>query len=396
MKILFHHRIASRDGQAVHMDELCAALRQHGHTVILVGPRRMAHLRFGGDAGASGVLKRVLPRMLYELLEFSYNLVAMPRLWLAIGRHRPDAVYERYNLFALAGPWLCRLRRVPLLLEINAPIFEERDAEEGLGLPRLARWAQRAAWRAADQALPVTQALAEYVRRAGVPEARITVIPNGTDVDKFGALPSAAEAKQRLGLAGRLVLGFIGFVRPWNSLDRVIDLLANLGPDANAHLLLVGDGPARRALEERASANGLAHRLTVTGVVPRDAVAAHLAAFDIALLPGVTPYASPLKMFEYMAAGLAIIAPDRPNIREILTHRVNAVLIDPDRPDELAAALDELCRDRAFRAQIAAQARATVDRLGLTWLNNARRVGDLIAAMEPLHRAAPRRRRPLL
>jgi glycosyltransferase involved in cell wall biosynthesis len=384
MNILFHHRIASRDGQAVHMDELCAALRKLGHTVTLVGPARTARLEFGGDAGAVAALKRLLPRALYELLEFAYNIVAVPRLWLAIRREQPDAIYERYNLFALAGPALRRLYRLPLLLEINAPICEERAAEEGLGMLRFAAWAQRAAWRAADHALPVTDVLAGYVRRAGVPESRISIIPNGIDAEKFADLPEREEAKRRLGLGGKLVLGFTGFVRPWNSLDRIIDLLASLAETRDVHLLLVGDGPARAAIEERARRIGVADRVTITGIVPRDAVAAHLAAFDIALQPGVTAYASPLKLYEYMAVGLAIVAPDQPNIREVLTHRLDSLLVNSDHPEELAAALAELCRDDGLRARIGAAARATIDRRGATWLNNARRVAKLIAA----HRSA--------
>src|SRR5258708_4075458 len=89
--------------------------------------------------------------------------------------------------------------------------------------------------------------------------------------------------------------------------------------------------------------------------------------------------ASPLKLFEYMAAGLPIIAPDQANIREILTNGLDAILVDPDRPEALAQALTELCRDVALRARTGAAARATIDRRGLTWLNNARRVVALIA-----------------
>jgi glycosyltransferase involved in cell wall biosynthesis len=379
MKILFHHRIASRDGQAVHMDELIAALEALGHEVIAIGPARTARLEFGGGDGPVALLKRALPRMLYEVLEFSYNLVALWRLWGALRRERPDAVYERYNLFFLAGPLLCRLFAVPLLLEVNAPICEERIAVDGLALRRFAGWTQRTAWRSADVLLPVTEVLAGYARRAGVPADRIVVIPNGIDAAKFVDLPDRQAAKQRLGLSGKRVLGFTGFVRRWNGLDRVVDLLALRGAELDMHLLLVGDGPARAELERRADRMGVRSRMTITGIVPRDQIGAHVAAFDIALQPSVTAYASPLKLFEYMAAGLAIVAPDQPNIREILTDRVDAVLVDPSRPETLAAAVVELCGDEALRGRLAAAARAAIARRGFTWLNNARRVASLIA-----------------
>src|SRR5258708_36049557 len=80
VKILFHHRIASRDGQAVHMDELRRALVALGHTVVLVGPSRTARLKFGDDDRPVALLTRLLPRALYQLLAFAYNLLALPRL----------------------------------------------------------------------------------------------------------------------------------------------------------------------------------------------------------------------------------------------------------------------------------------------------------------------------
>jgi glycosyltransferase involved in cell wall biosynthesis len=378
MKILFHHRIASRDGQSVHMDELCAALRQQGHTVIVVGPARTARIEFGSNAGVIAGLKQFLPRALYELMELAYNVVALFRLRAAIRRHRPDAIYERYNLFLFAGSLLSRLYSLPFLLEINAPLREERTAANGLSLQRLAGWAERTVWRSADFALPVTNVLAEHLRREGVDDHRIVVVPNGIDLAKFSDLPERAGVKAALGLGGKVVLGFTGFVRAWNSLERVIDLLPAL---TDTHLLLVGDGPARPDLECHASRLGVRDRVTATGIVQREAVRDLLAAFDIAMQPEATPYASPLKMFEYMAAGLAIVAPDRANIREVLTDRVDALLVDSNRPDELAAAITELCRDEDLRHQLGRAARNTISERGLTWINNAQIVAGLASQL---------------
>lgn len=379
MKILFHHRIASLDGQAVHMNELVEALRAQGHEVVIIGPRATAQLQFGGSARAIDILKRRLPRAAYEVLELGYNLVVLARLHRALARHRPDAVYERYNLFTLAGSWLCRWRGLPYLVEINAPLALERTQNGELSLQALGRWSERLVWRAADYALPVTQVLAEHVARAGVARERIVVVPNGVNWQRFADLPGREEAKRRLGLSGRLVLGFAGFVRAWHGLDHLIDFLALRGERHNVHLLLIGDGPARAELEERAADRGVADRLTVTGVLDRRQVAQHLAAFDIALQPGVTAYASPLKLFEYMAAGCAILAPDRANIREVLTQRENAVLFEPDEPGALTGALEELCRDDALRERIGQAARQTLFARDLFWASNAARVAALCA-----------------
>jgi glycosyltransferase involved in cell wall biosynthesis len=114
-------------------------------------------------------------------------------------------------------------------------------------------------------------------------------------------------------------------------------------------------------------------------VIPRDRVPEHVAAFDIALQPAVVPYASPLKLFEYLALAKAIVAPRQPNIEEVLTDNDNALLFDADDPNGLEAALTRLSTDAALRERIAAGAGATIARLGLTWNRNAQRVAALAA-----------------
>ena len=383
MKILYHHRIRSKDGQYVHVEEMILALRSLGHEVIIVAPAAMENEDFGADAGAVAWMKRHLPKWIYELLELSYSLVAYWRLRRAVREHRPDCLYERCNLFLPAGVWLKRRYGLPMLLEVNAPLFEERARYDGLSLKRLARWSETYAWRGADYALPVTRVLGAKVVAAGVPESRICVIPNGINLERFGAAPDTTAAKRALGLEGRLVLGFTGFVRDWHGIDSVIDLIAHDSAEALRHLLMVGDGPARAGLEAQAKRLGVSDRVTFTGVVNRDEVARYVAAFDIALQPAVVEYASPLKLFEYLMLGRAIVAPAQANILEVLTDGKNAVLFDPGRAGGLAEAIEQVSRDAELRQRIARGARAAIDEQGLTWVRNAERV---IALFEDLQK----------
>ena len=376
MKILYHHRIRSKDGQYVHVEEMIAALKALGHEIVIVAPTAMEKEEFGADAGMVAWMKRHLPRMLYELLEFAYAVLAYFRLRRAVHEHRPDCLYERYNLFLPAGIWLKRRYGLPMLLEVNAPLYEERARYDGIALRRLAQWTQHSTWRGADYVLPVTRVLGDIVAAAGVPEARIRVIPNGIDPARFSAAPDTATAKRMLGLQDKLVLGFTGFLRDWHGLDSVIDLIAR-DADAARHLLVIGDGPARATLEAQARRLGIADRLTITGIVGRDDIARHVAAFDIALQPAVVAYASPLKLFEYLALGRAIVAPAQPNIMEILSDGKNAVLFEPGNPDALAAAIERVSRDAELRQRIAAGARASIAEQGLTWHRNAERVSQL-------------------
>lgn len=391
MRILYHHRTASKDGQAVHIEEMVNALRELGHEVLVVGPA-------GADDGSHGAgmgggigdgqgwvqrLRNALPKAVYELLELGYSVVAYRRLAAAARHFKPDLLYERYNLFLLAGTWLRRRFGIPMLLEVNAPLVHERSRFGGLGLPRLAAWAEGAAWRGADAVLPVTRVLGQHVAARGVPAQRITAIPNGINEAHFALAPTPAQAKRALGWDdSALVLGFTGFVRDWHGVDRVLRWMATPLAPAQARLLMVGDGPARAGLEQLARDLALGDRVRFTGVIDRDQVPAHVAAFDIALQPAVVAYASPLKLFEYLALGKAIVAPSVPNLEEVLQDGDNAVLFAADQPGALEQALHRLCTDAALRARVAAGARSSIGRQGLTWRNNAQRVVALAQSLQ--------------
>ncbi len=378
MRILYHHRTASRDGQAVHIEEMIAALREQGHEVRVVAPSISADSGMGGKVGWIHALKSRLPKALYELLELAYSLVAYRQLAAAARDFRPHFIYERYNLFLLSGVMIQRKLRVPLLLEVNSPLVLERAKNSGgLSLLRMARWAEGFVWRNASLVLPVTQVLAQHVMGYGVPRERIEVIPNGINESHFEQAPSPEAAKQALGLTGSLVLGFTGFVRDWHGVDRVVSWMASAAAPANAHLLVVGDGPVRADLEALASRLGIRERVTFTGVIDRERVPEHVAAFDIALQPAVTAYASPLKMIEYLALGKAIVAPQEPNLLEILSDDENALLFDGTAPDGLESALTLLCSDSELRRRLGHGARETITRRNLTWKGNARRVVEL-------------------
>lgn len=389
MKILYHHRTRSKDGQYVHIEEMIVALRELGHEVIIVSPPSAENEDFGSDAGYVAVLKQYLPKWFYELAELGYSLVAYRRLARAVRQHRPDCLYERYNLFLPAGVWLKRKYKLPMLLEINAPILEERQRYDGLSLTGLARWSQAYAWKGADIVLPVTRVLGDMVQAYGVPAEKIVVIPNGINGARFDSAPDVNVAKAALGLQGRMVLGFTGFVRDWHGLDKVITMIATDPPDALRHLLVVGDGPVRTTLEQQAASLNISDRVTFTGVVERDDVARHVAAFDIALQPAVVAYASPLKLFEYLALGKAIIGPAQPNLTEILTDGENSILFDPDNVHGMAGAIGQLCADPALREKIGANARRTIAQKKLTWRENAECVVRLFAGLAT--RTLPRR-----
>ncbi|HTW69121.1 MAG TPA: glycosyltransferase family 4 protein [Acetobacteraceae bacterium] len=368
MRILYSHRIQSRDGQSVHVEELIAALRSLGHEVLVVGPGFYEQARFGGESRLVAWIRAHLPIAIGELAELAYNIPAWWRLRAAYRRFRPELIYERYNLYFLAGTWVARANRARLFLEVNSPLADERARFGGLALPWLGHAVERYVWRSATRVLAVTGVLRDVIAAAGVPVQRIAVVPNGIDPAQFAHLPA------RTAEDGSVVLGFVGFIRDWHGLDSVIAAMAAQRDGPKLRLVVVGDGPARPALEQQAASLGLGERVTFTGLQPHNAIPALVAGFDIALQPLVVPYASPLKIFDYMAAGRAIVAPDQPNIREVLRDGETAMLFSPDEPDAMWRAISRLAGDAALRQRLGAAAREEIARRDYTWRGNAARV----------------------
>ena len=369
MRILYSHRIQSRDGQGLHVEAIVGALRRAGHEVMVVGPSFYDQASFGGESRAVDLLRRFLPGALGEAAELAYNIPAYRRLRRAIRTFKPDLLYERYNLFFVAGAWAARRHRVLFYTEVNSPLADERTRFGNLRLRRLAHRSERFVWRAAHRVLAVTGVLRDTIAAAGVDPARIEVTPNGIDPGHFPPIdsgkPPGEEAVQ---------LGFVGFVRTWHGLDQILDAMAREPGGEAMRLLVVGEGPARPELQAQAERLGIARRVEFTGLASQDEVPGLVARFDIALQPRVVPYASPLKIFEYMAAGRAIVAPDQPNIREILEHERTALLFDPADPGASWRAVSRLAADPGLRARLGEAARAEVGRRDYTWAGNAKRI----------------------
>ena len=377
MRILYSHRVQSHDGQSVHIEELVTAFRQAGHDVLVVGPRFYEKADFGGESSFVAAVRRILPSTFAELAEILYNVPAYLRLRRTYKRMIPDFIYERYNLYYFGGMLLKRRYHVPFYIEVNSPLAEERARFGGLKLHRLARALERRVWRSADRIFVVTGVLKEIIARAGVPRERIIVIPNAVDRDSYPVDPYRAKP------GGPLIIGFVGFVRSWHGLDSVIAGLAAQRAGPPMRLVIVGDGPARAALEQQAEVLGIPERVRFTGIQNRQDIPEVIRTFDIALQPRAVSYASPLKLFEYMACGRAIVAPDQPNIREILSPGETAILFDPDDPLALWGAISRLVDDPQLRERLGQAARRALEVRDYSWQANAARVMAVVAAGPP-------------
>lgn len=387
MRILYHHRTQAEDGQAVHIRALQRAFRELGHQVhefALVSRQEGAPAKPRRFSPWSLVARA--PRWVRELAEYAYGPFARGGLIRAARDFDAQVIYERYAFGNTAGISAARRLELPLVLEVNSPMVLELSRTRGLGMLGVAEQMERHIFQSADLVCVVTEVLRDMLVEMGVARERLLVTPNGVHPELY-AHPDRAAARRELGLGDGdtgCVLGFVGYYRDWHRLDLVLDAMATPAL-ADTRLVLVGEGPAHDELERRARDLGLAARVHFAGPRAHDAIPGCLAAFDVALVPAINPYASPLKLYEYLAAGLAVVAPDQPNLRECLVDGDNALLVEPDSGPSLTAALARLARDQGLREHLGARARATIVERDLTWRGNARRV---VEAVERLRREA--------
>jgi len=374
MKILYHHRVASKDGQYVHIEEIIKSLKKLGHEILLVAPSAGENQDFGGDGGIVAKLKAKLPKWLYEIVEFSYSFYAFAKLAKTILKEKPAFIYERYNLFNPAGVWAKKIFKVKLILEVNAPLFEERSKYDGISLNKLAKWSQKYTWNNADKVLPVTHVLAKNIISYGVEDAKIEVIANGINKAEF--IDAKHESPLKVDISNKVVIGFVGFCREWHGLDKIVDMLT-LPENENLFFLIVGDGPVISDIKEQAKKLKVEERIHITGLVNRSEMPKWLVPIDIALQPAVVDYASPLKMLEYMATGKAIVAPAQGNIKELLTDSENALLFEKDNNEAFIKCIQELANNKELRTKLAEHAFQSIHDNSLTWDSNAETILEI-------------------
>ncbi|MHC4516530.1 MAG: glycosyltransferase family 4 protein [Planctomycetota bacterium] len=376
-RILFHHRIRADDGQAVHVKELIAALREQGHEVLECALVPKADGTRGEDGGATSRWQRLrLPRWLTEALEIGYSRRGLAMLLKVAPKFRPDFIYERHALHCRAGALAAAHLGVPLLLEVNAPMTDEMARLGLLRFQRLARRSEHDVLGLADRVLAVSDVLGERLCELGAAAAKLRIIRNAADPSRHGdtAREQGKQLRHQLGLpATAFVVGFIGYMRSWHRLDLALAAMAT--PDlAHMHLMLAGHGPAAPELAAQAAQLGVQDRVHALGVVPAAQLPGVCGAFDVALVPAINEYASPLKVFDALAAGVATVAPDQPNLREIVDDDKTAVLFPPGDVSMLGKCLSGLAQDPARRHRIGAAGRQLLLDRDWTWAGNARRV----------------------
>lgn len=387
--------VLGRDGCSIHVRELINAFADQGHDVFAlcawlgdgarrpqarlyeVVPRGVDAQLWEALAGESAVQSSHLER---DLRSLHLNTV-----WArdcgaeVVDRERPDVLYERYSLFGTAGLTLAQRLGVPLILEVNAPLVREQSGYKKFPLEHTAEVVEGEIFRNADAIIAVSSWIARYVVERGANPAMVHVIPNGVS-SQFVGSPDGDGVRRLYGLEGRRVVGYAGSFKKWHDLDGLLAAFADVNSgDDSATLLLVGDGPTRRRISDKATECGLAHRVVFTGTVPHDVMATYLAAMDIVAVPYREDpdfYFSPLKLFEAMASGRPTIAARVGQIADVVEHGHTGWLYQAGNRHELVAAVQLLFREPRRAAALGAAARHAVQ-AERTWQAVARKIAAL-------------------
>ena len=294
-------------------------------------------------------------------------------------------IYQRYSVNNYAGIKLARSFGVPLVLEYNgSEIWITRNWGRPLKYEALAAEIELLNLRAADLVVVVSQALKDELTGRGIEAGKILVNPNGVDPARYRPGLDDGPVRRRYGLEGKIVIGFIGTFELWHGAEALAEAFGRLlreNPDyrPRVRLLMIGDGPRMAQVQKRLEQGGAAAEAVLTGRVPQEQGAEHLAACDILASPHVpnpdgTPFfGSPTKLFEYMAMGKGIVASDLNQIGEILTHGQTAWMVPPGDIPALCRGLKILIEDQALRTALGVAARQEVA-ARYTWKEHTRKI----------------------
>ncbi len=343
-------------GASVHLQELVRAWRARGAEVEVYAVRRgqevpadLADLPVhivpvgkGADPAAREVAQQRAAAELAELVAAS----------------APDVVHERYSLFSTVLPGVRAVHDCLTVLEVNAPLVDEQRTHRVLVDEAGAELALTDQLAAADVVACVSEPVARWVRgRAAALAAQadhpvVLVTPNGVNTDRIR--PVAPD------LTGDPVVVFVGTLKPWHGAEDLVRAAALAR--VPWRLRLVGDGPVRAALEELAT--GLGVQVEMVGAVPPERVPAALEGAHVAVAPypdSGDHYFSPLKVYEYGAAALPVVASRIGQIPAVVEDGATGVLVPPSDPAALAAALDRLVADPAAARRMGAAARTRME-----------------------------------
>lgn len=399
MNILFHHRTRGKGAEGVHIMGVTNGLRQLGHQVhILSLPGADPEAKPASSTqestnestnvnaaakGGSGIVRwlldltRYVPEAVFELFELAYNLPALWRLRKAVKQHQTALIYERYSLFMFASVWWAKRRQLPIILEINDSALVHRVRP--LFFKSLARKIEAWVFRNATGLVFISGHFQQVAQDGHQQIAPSVVSPNAADLSQFVIDEhAAASLRTKLGIADKVVLGYVGAFVHWHGIDWFVDLIVNeIKAYPDLVLLLVGDGVAFEPIKQRIADAGAGQQIILTGRVAHDEIATYIGAMDFGILPDSNDYGSPMKLFEFMAMAKAMVIPDFSPVVEVVTDNETGWLFKANDKAACIRRTLELVANRDEQLRVGANARRYIEQQR-QWTHNAEQLLGLL------------------
>jgi glycogen(starch) synthase len=293
---------------------------------------------------------------------------------------RPDLVHAFFGVPAgLVAYGLKAVSRVPYVVSFRGKDVHGGQAREMGGITGALKAVSMPVWRNANALVANSQGLHDIALRVD-PDARIEVIPNGIDTDRFYPADSHPEGKIRILYVGRL--------EPFKGIETLLSALARIASTERIQLQLVGDGSLRADLERKVADLGLSEAVTFQGWVDREAVPKCYRRADLFVMPSLVE-GMPNGVLEAMASGLPVIASRVPGTEEIVQDGHNGLLFEPTSVDGLADALKRAIEDHDLRRRLGTEARRVSHER--SWEHVARRYASVYDRILSIRHLRPMR-----
>jgi glycosyltransferase involved in cell wall biosynthesis len=359
--LVYYGSFNAKSGSNIHIVELLSNFKKHVDVVMFAPGQKSVNRALSGVKYVPVIDNKYLVQPSYELMLSFYLLYSCVK-------NRPDVLYLRQNSFPFFPIILCKILKIPSVVEVNGLVQDELKANNSKSFAyrifsRLARYSEKFNYRYCDRIISVTDKLKdELVDLYAVPRDKIFVINNGANTDLFKPLNQEhVKAELRLEESKKYVC-FVGHLAAWQGVEFLIyasPFVLEKSPDVR--FLIVGDGAMKNKLLAITSKLGLSDKFIFTGRVPYKSVPLYINAADICVVPKkpLNSGYSPLKLYEYMACGKAIIATKTYGF-ELLEETNAGVLIDPENSEEFANSILMLLNNPELLANLESNSRSYV------------------------------------
>ncbi|AKB51854.1 Glycosyltransferase [Methanosarcina barkeri str. Wiesmoor] len=322
--------------------------------------------------GTKRVKRTILLNFLFWMIYPLYILI----------KKKPDIFYQRFDGTLFLSPSLIfsKLFNIPLVMEVNGNMLDEISMRhEPQVYVKLIKLCEKSYYSKASRIITVTEGIKqEIIKKYRIPEEKIEVIGNGVNTDIFRPLNKRSNLKTKYGLDKNNVVAFAGILVEWQGLKYLIEAApAILKEETETIFLIIGDGPLKNDLIQKVKDLNIDKKFIFTGFVSYDEVPLYINASDVCVVPKIPLKSgySPLKLYEYMACGKAVIASDVRGF-EILNQVKAGVLVEPQNSQKLSEAILQVLKDGALKNEMGKRGRNEV-LMHYSWGNVAQKTEEL-------------------